>query len=137
MKQKYHSWAFARNRYQAIIAERFSASYMSNAKWVKLLDALTAIGEHIHCCKLKLVWDDSERTLRIDEYLVYGFDYYQCAMEALVSGEPRGWYDYREIEWLGFPNADQDVEQIAAQLATVGLFKLEQGPDMLKLIAYQ
>ena len=71
---------------------------MSNAKWVKLLDALSSI-KGMHCeAFVKLVWDSEPRKFRLDEELGFKFDYYESSMEAMITGYPGGWYDYKEIE---------------------------------------
>ena len=109
---------------------------MSDAKWVRLLDALTAHPGLVHECRAKLVWDDEVRELRIDE-MEFEFDYWPHAMEAMVSGSPRGWYEYRELEWISFPAGKQDVARIRAVLDARGRFDLEEGDDGLRLYAYR
>ncbi|NQZ06910.1 MAG: hypothetical protein HRT35_07085 [Algicola sp.] len=89
---------FSRNKTNRLI-RAFASPLMSNAKWVKLLGVLSSI-KGINCkATVKLVWDENPRDLRIDDELEYNFDYYAQSMEAMISGYPSGWYDYKEIEW--------------------------------------
>jgi len=121
---------------------------MSNSKWVKLITKLVEHHSLIKECRVKLLGEDytSLRTLRIDEYVTFNFDYYPAAMEAMISGKPRGWYAYDQIEWLDFPSevADakgragaQDIAVIQHRIAEVGQFQLALTADNLRLYAYQ
>jgi hypothetical protein len=80
---------------------------LSNAKWVKLLTGLVQQWPLVQECQVKLIWEEaySGRHLLFNEQTSYDFDYYAHAMEAMVSGAPRGWYAYREVEWLTFPRS--------------------------------
>jgi hypothetical protein len=115
---------------------------MSNAKWVKLLDTLVQHWHLLRECKVKLIWEgsDMERWLLLDEDTRYGFDYYATAMEAMVSGKPRGWYAYKEIEWLElFPSPGdetQHLDLLQQQIAQLGRFRVERSPNKLHLYAY-
>nr|GFC82981.1 hypothetical protein [Tanacetum cinerariifolium] len=73
-----------------VIAKRGLVGYLNNAKWVKLLHALVAHYSLIKECQVKLVWEEeySDRLLRIDENTEYLFDYYDQAMEAMITGKP-------------------------------------------------
>lgn len=123
---------------------RFDAALMSNAKWVRLLDVLTAPPDIVVECKAKLVWDDVLRSFRIAD-AQYQFDYWDNAVEALISGPPRGWYQYREIEWIAFPRiamlaagpAEQDLSAIRARIHSAGRFEINDDPDELRLYAYR
>lgn len=127
-----------------VIREKFSTSLMSDSKWVKLLDALVANVAEVKLCLVKPIWEETapHRQLWIDEPTRYNFDYYATAMEAMVSGKPRGWYAYKEIEWLDFPRivnatgATQDLEAIKHILDSAGQFALNSTPDNLRLYAY-
>jgi hypothetical protein len=115
---------------------------LSNAKWVKLLDLLVQQWPLLRECKAKLIWEgaDVDRWLLLDEHTSYGFNYYARAMEGLISGKPRGWYDYKEIEWLElFPSPGdeaQHLDQLQQAIAQLGQFRLERSPDKLRLYAY-
>ena len=88
-------------------------------------------------CHAKLVWDEEKRDLWIDEDLIEGIDYYHNSMEAMVSGFPRGFYDYKEIHWLEFPRDCQSVDEIRDPIDAVGQFDLEDFPDHLRLWCYR
>ncbi|WP_046242292.1 hypothetical protein [Hymenobacter terrenus] len=117
---------------------------LSNAKWVKLLDALVKNWPFVHTCTVKLIWEEAsgERRLLFDENTSFAFDYYANAMEAMVSGSPRlgGWVAYKEIEWLDFPrfagDAEQNLGHLQQHLAQIGQFRVEESADNLRLYAY-
>ena len=131
-----------------LIQQKFSASFMSNSKWVKLIATLVANVDIVKECLVKPIWEEQEPTrhLRFDENTYYDFDYYASAMESMVSGNPRGWYAYKEIEWLDFPRfitgrvkavpVTQDLEAIELLLSKVGEFRLELTEENLRLYAY-
>lgn len=131
-----------------LIKQKFSASFMNNSKWVKVISALVEISSEIKECKVKPIWDDKEpfRQLLLDENTKYGFDFYETAMEAMVSDKPTGWYSYKEIEWLDFPAmVKNDKHEIPAQqnlplikdiIDKLGQYMTELTPDNLRLYAY-
>ncbi|WP_155832959.1 hypothetical protein [Hymenobacter swuensis] len=131
-----------------VIRQRFSSAFMSNSKWVKLLSTLIANSLHIKQCRIRLIWDDTKpyRRLVFDENTQFGLDYYETSMEAMVSGKPRGWYDYKEIEWLDFPSLEisegsapaiqQDIETIQSLIDGTGQYRTEITADNLRLYAY-
>jgi hypothetical protein len=127
---------YERARADRIIAARFKTSCMNDTKWVRLLDALTSPEALVADCRAKLVWDTEIRYMHIDG-MQRDFDYWPHAMEAMISGTPRGWYDYKEIEWIEFPAAGQDVVQIRAVIESVGQFELESTDAGLRLYAYR
>lgn len=125
-----------------IIKQKFSGSFMNNTKWVKLISALVRNSGEIKECRVKPIWDDGEqcRTLLINEDRKYDFDYYDSAMESMVSGTPTGFYAYKEIEWLDFPlntsNSRQNIHFIKTLIESLGQFKLELTDERLRLYAY-
>jgi hypothetical protein len=142
---------YRRERTDRIIAQRFTASFMSDAKWVRLLHALTGYlpcmenqlqDTHswtlVRSCKVKLVWDDELiRDLNI-AHQSYNYDYYDHAVEAMISGPPRGWFDYKEIEWIEFlKDGQSNIDQIEAAIQAVGQFELEHSDQSLRLFAYK
>jgi hypothetical protein len=127
----------ARARTASIIKTRFHASYMSDAKWVRLLRALSEIGSTITECRVKLVWDEATRNLRVDENIDFGFDYYAASMEAMVSGSPKGFYEYKEIEWIEFTNNGQDLRKIEDHITSTGMFEIEARPEGVRLYGYK
>lgn len=128
-----------------IINKRSLIGYLNNAKWVRLLHALVAHHHLIKECQVKLLWEEKPtgRLLRIDENTKYQFDYYDQAMEAMITGKPYGWWAYREIEWLEFPrystgkSSEQDLTAIQSVLASVGQIPLVLTGDALRLEAYR
>ena len=130
------------------IQQNFTTSLMSNSKWVKLLATLVVNHTEIKQCLVKPIWDKlpPTRELLFDENTSYNFDYYATAIESMVSGKPRGWYAYKEIEWLDFPRsitncktettATQDLEVIQKILDEAGQFALERTSENIRLYAY-
>lgn len=127
-----------------LIARTHLQPLLSNAKWVKLLTGLVQQWPAVQECQVKLIWeaDYSGRHLFFNEHTSYDFNYYAQAMEAMVSGPPRGWYAYREVEWLSFPQVTsdkgvvQDLDALQQHLAAIGQFRLVRLPDSLRLYAY-
>jgi hypothetical protein len=115
---------------------------LSNAKWVKLLTALVESWPLVQECRVKLIWEDTcgTRRLLLDQHTSYNFDYYASAVEAMITGTPRGWYAYKEIEWLEFPRdtavGTQDLAAIQRVIEAVGQFRLVLMPDSFQLVAY-
>jgi hypothetical protein len=139
-----HDFAFKRDNAaldKTILAAGLQ-SLMSNAKWVKLLDMLVQHWHLLQECKVKLIWEgpEAERWLLLDENRSYGFDYYATAVEGLISGKPRGWYAYKEIEWVElFPSPSdegQHLDLLQEQMAQLGQFRVERSADKLRLYAY-
>ncbi|RYF10586.1 MAG: hypothetical protein EOO40_04910 [Deltaproteobacteria bacterium] len=134
-----------------IIAASDLLPMMSNRKWVKLLDALVAHASEVKECRVKLLWETETqvRHLLIDEFLLYDFDYYEQAMEAMITGKPRGWYAYREIEWLEFPGVAtvsesskpdklvmQAIDLLQKVIDQAGLLQTSLTADSLRVDAY-
>ena len=134
------------------VLQGFDASLMNDAKWVRLLEALSAPPQLVVRCSVKLVWQDEPYGFRISG-ASFGFDYYPHAVEGLISDPSAGWHRYKEIEWIEFPqlaaiakNADnlklgtQTVEQdlcgIRARINAVGCFDVRAQPSGLRLFAY-
>lgn len=128
-----------------IISERGLIGNLNNAKWVKLLDSMVAHHGLVKECQVKLVWEEaySGRVLLINENTNYQFDYYDHAMEAMITGGPSGWFAYREIEYLSFPRyltgqpGEQDLAGIEVALASIGQIPLVLTTSALRLDAYR
>ncbi len=131
--------------FDRVVSKRTLVGFLSNAKWVKLLHTLVVHHGIIKECLVKLIWEaePTGRLLRIDGDTDYQFDYYDQAMEAMITGKPRGWYAYREIEWLEFPryltgqSGEQDLDAIQSALASVGQIPLILTNNSLRLEAYR
>jgi len=83
------------------------------------------------------VWDDEVRALNIDDSLQFGLDYYETSMESMLSGYPKGFYDYKELEWVEFHSSDENLDAIEKSLYKLGQFELERTASGVKLFAYQ
>lgn len=135
MKNK-HKLDYERDKSEKIIKE-FSGSFMSNAKWVKLFTTLSSIKGI--CCEaqVKLVWDESPRNIRIDDDLEYDFVYFDSSMEAMIDGYPKGWYEYKEIEWLWMSDSEPQLELIENEINKLGRFEIRREPNSITLFAYK
>lgn len=126
---------------------------MSNAKWVRLITALTAAPSIVTECRAKLVWDDAVRNFRMSR-ATFAFDFYERAVESLISDIPDGWVAYKEIEWIEFPRSvtvlvdenhrragtretEQDLGAIRERIEQVGRFDLREEQGSLRLYAYR
>jgi hypothetical protein len=126
---------------------------MSNAKWVRLLDALSAEPDVVIECRAKLVWSDALHPFRIAG-ASYRFNYYDDAMESMIAGPSIGWHRYKEIEWIEFParagilvdennrkagprEVEQDLAAIRSRIESVGVLDLRDEPPGLRLYAYR
>jgi hypothetical protein len=126
-----------RDRVDSLIRERFSSSFMSDSKWVRLLEVLVVLQPRVEFCKAKLVWDESLREMRIPESSSLGFDYYRNSMEAMISGSPRGFYLYKEVEWIELLVTEKNAEAVANQIRKAGEFELIPGETGLRIYAYR
>lgn len=143
---------FCRSQTERIIRHDFSALLMNNHKWVKVIQALSD-SDLVFDCDVKLVWDKSIRKIKI-MHAVYCFDFYDPCLEGMISGYPKGFYDYKEIQWLAFPekaevvvNAnnlkagtkfiEQDIQGIYEVISALGQFDLERKPGFLRLNGYK
>ena len=131
-----HKLDSARNKLESIISS-FSGRLMSDAKWVKVLDCITKIEDADRTASVKLVWDDEIRELSVDDSLQFEFDYCKTSMESMVRGYPKGWYDYKEIEWVEFHTSKAQLNIIELELNNLGKFELERNARGIKLFAYK
>lgn len=125
------------------IKEKFSANFMSNAKWKKLIDELVDNAELIKRINFRKILDEKIGQLYITEDLCYDFDYWNVGFEGMNS--LNGWLLYKEIEWISFPtefiddknNIDsQNIEEIEKILKQIGNFRISKDSSELKLICY-
>jgi len=110
---------------------------MSNAKWVKLLGALSKLNLEQAVASVKLVWDKDVRSIRLDNNLEFNFDYYASSMESMISGYPKGFYEYKEIEWLQIKAPSEVIEQIESSLNNVGKFCVNHSSECIQILAYK
>lgn len=150
MTDNYHKTDDA--KIDKIIADNFLKRTINNEKWVNVISTLVDNFNEIKECKVKLIWEtDSEfRRLKIGEFVHYNFDFYETAMEAMISGSPKGWYAYKEIEWIDFPRQAISYENIETGIATeqnlklieelfhkIGIFETRIDEQNLRIYAYQ
>lgn len=131
-----HHLELARNKTGSLICD-FSVSYMSNSKWVKLLNGLTAIDDLECQAFIKLIWDNSVRHFYLNNELQYEFDYFDSSMESLISGSPKGFYDYKEIEWLSISAAPKQINSMTKIINDIGKFELKCDKNEVKIYAYK
>lgn len=125
------------------IKEKFSANFMSNAKWIKLIDGLVQNAEQIKRINFRKVLDEKIDQLYISKDLCFDFDYWKIGFEGMNS--LNGWLLYKEIEWISFPsefiddrnNVDsQDIEEIEKILKQIGAFRISKDNTELKISCY-
>jgi hypothetical protein len=131
-----HKLDSARNKTDSIV-NSFDVSLMSNAKWVKLLNSLSNLNLDDAIATVKLVWDIDVRAFRLDSDLEFNFDYYANSMESMISGYPKGFYDYKEIEWLNIKASNETIELINNNLNSIGKFCVHQSTDSIQVLAYK
>ena len=96
-----------------IILTNYTASFMNNSKWVKLIHLLVDNAQLIERCDVKLIYDDKIRKLIINGDEQFDFDFYENAMEAMIIDPVTpGWTLYKEIEWIRFPISGENSENI-------------------------
>ena len=130
-----HKLDSARNKTDSIV-NSFDVSLMSNAKWVKLLNLLSNLNLDGANATVKLVWDIDIRSFRLDKDLEFNFDYYASSMESMINGYPKGFYDYKEIEWLNILAPSETIELINKSLDKIGKFCVKQTTDSIQILAY-
>lgn len=136
------------------VIARFASSHMSDAKWVRVLKALTSSPGLVRACRVKLVWDSRERAFRLHDRSTYQHDFYDHAAEGMIDGVADGWVRYREIEWIDFPaqatvwvdednrsagtrSSPQDLDEIHAVIARAGIFQVSRTSTGLRLYGYE
>jgi hypothetical protein len=131
------------------IARRFTASFMSNAKWRKLFLALDE-----NWSELQVIW-------KLIWYKNDGVREGLPRMRAIESEYLNSYFwlgsmYYKEIEWIEFPwiefprkgipsfykqvpaaHWDQDIEAVRGTIESLGQFMLEESPLGFRLLGYQ
>ena len=122
-----------------IIQKKYSASFLNNTKWYKLINGLTYEFENIYI-NYKLIYDE-----KVEGYLFDNVDFEPFFLEPIR---------YKEVEWIEFPReyeywsnpnnlkADkkiftQDLISILDKIESIGLFQLEQEDKSIKIYAYR
>jgi len=125
------------------IKQKFSSGYMSNKKWVKLIDTFVENAELIKRVEIKKVLEEKIGLIFISENLQYEFDYWNIGFEGVNSFG--GWLLYKEIEFLKFPAKfqnenlyqEQDLIEIKEIINKIGIFEMTDQNDELILFCYK
>lgn len=121
------------------LRETYQCSFMSNAKWKKLLDAVGELSSSACAARYKLIHGEESYWLRFYE------------ADDQFFAEPT---HYKEVEWIEFPNAyedwvnpnnrkagvcefPQDVPRIAEVIASLGEFESEKLENSIRIYAYR
>ena len=131
-----HKLDLARNKTDSLI-RNFDVALMSNSKWVKLLDALSKLNLDSAVITVKLIWDTDIRSFKLHNNLEFGFGYYASSVESLISGYPKGFYDYKEIEWVNIKTTTVNLGIIESNLSKVGKFCISKSTDNIQIFAYK
>ncbi len=57
--------------------------------------------------------------------------------EGMIPGTPRGFYKYKEVEWIELSAEGENAESIVLKLKYFGNFELERSDKGIKLHAYR
>jgi hypothetical protein len=121
---------------------RFSQHYMSNSKWVRLIDKFVENIDKIKKVEFKKVQNDLIGQLFLNEDTTFEFDYWENGFEEHNSLD--GCLRFKEIEYLIFPkkidmgnHIEQNLQQIMELINSVGEFSIDLNESRLKLICYR
>ena len=131
-----HKLDSARNKTDTLI-NSFDVALMSNTKWVKLLNALSKLNLSSAVTTVKLIWDTDVRSFRLDDEIEFNFDYFPSSVESLISGYPKGFYDYKEIEWLNINTSVANLKLIEDRLDEIGQFCIYKSVSCIQVFAYK
>ncbi len=121
-----------------IIKNNYSASYLNNTKWYKLIEALTNKFDEISM-NVKLIYDDV-----IENHILNSPDFAPYFIEPIK---------YKEVEWIEFPNEyeywindnnlkagtklyKQNYQAIKLEIDKIGKFKIDEYDNKIRLYAY-
>ena len=128
-----------KNNIEKIINEEFSASFMNDTKWDKLIEVLTEKMDEIFV-NYKLIHDE---TIYFTSFDIP--DFKPFFLEPIF---------YKEVEWIEFPEVfkieqnirttrkyskeqKQDIDSIERIINAIGEFMIERKENNLKLYAYR
>lgn len=126
------------------IKNNFSDSFMSNAKWLRLINILVENIQFFNYIEFKKVQSQEIGILYLEKDTMFGFDYWETGFEETNS--LGGVLSFREIEYLNFPKEfldekgkvqHQNLGKIKEVLDSVGKLLLEIDDDFIKLTAYR
>ena len=121
------------------IEEKYSASYMNNTKWNKLIEKLTDEIAQIYV-NYKLIYSDE-----VNGFMFITPDFEPFFIEPIL---------YKEIEWIEFPTEyedwvnennrkagkityQQDLHKLNEEINKIGKFELETYEDSIRLYGYK
>lgn len=120
-----------------IIKKKYSSNFMSNSKWVKLIELLVKNYKLFDVCNVKLIYDDKIRELLIEGNETFDFDYYKDSMEGMVTKPiTPGWVLYKEIEWVSFPFEKSNIDKLQKLINQLGEFRSDLTADYFRVFAY-
>lgn len=113
-------------RLDETISRMFSASHMSNAKWVKLLKAVASFEERSYPITYKLVSCEQVRQSRTEPYEEHIDNFWFC--------EPAF---YKEIEWLEFTFDEcNELNRLIEALFKIADFPITKAVTGYRVIGY-
>jgi len=115
---------------------KFSQQFMSNSKWVRLVEAIVDNSQEFKKIQFKKIQSDRIGELYLNKDSIFEFDYWQTGFEGNNSfGE---WLEYKEIELLIFPKTlHQNIFKIQEIIISIGEFYMEINKNELKLLCYK
>ncbi|MEO8239123.1 MAG: hypothetical protein ABI576_13550 [Flavobacterium sp.] len=120
-----------------IIKQKYSSNFMSNSKWVKLIELLVKNYKLFDVCNVKLIYDKEIRQLIIGGNENFEFDYYKDSMEGMITKPiTPGWVLYKEIEWISFPAEKSNIFEINKLVNQLGEFRNDLTTDYFRVFAY-
>lgn len=120
-----------------IIKKKYSSNFMSDSKWVKLIELLVKNYKLFDVCNVKLIYDDKIRELLIEGNETFDFDYYKDSMEGMVTKPiTPGWVLYKEIEWVSFPFEKSNIDKLQKLINQLGEFRSDLTADYFRVFAY-
>lgn len=124
---------------EKVVSEKFSASYMNNTKWNKLMEALTDGLDHVYL-KYKLIYSEKVKGCLFDMA-----DYKSFFLEPIL---------YKEIEWIEIPISFEDwvnennrkagkrfytqnLEKAIIEIHRIGEFELDLDEESIRIYGYK
>ena len=115
------------DRLDSIIQRKFTASNMSNAKWVKLFKRASSFYPDIRTIDFKLVYSDEIKRTEIEEHQEHVDKYW--FLEPPI---------YKEIEWIEFPfSENQEISNFEESINLLGKYPVLHSSTGLRIVAYE
>ena len=114
-------------RLDGILSRNYSASYMSNTKWIKLLKATCAFYPYIQKINYKLVYSNEVKNTFTEEHEEHISEYW--FIEPSI---------YKEIEWLEFPyEGNSGLTSFETKINQLGKFQVVKTLTGLRILGYE